>query len=107
MRNLPAAGNSDRLTPITSESRAPDDSTGREYCCERGDRRNCQSPAFVSLWLADLLGAVFKVEEQEIPARSPFLLLGRQAHSLSSADLSESVDARLSRWRSRSPWRAT
>ena len=40
-------------------------------------------------------------------ARSLLLFLGRQAHSLSSADLSESVGARLSRRRSRSPWRET
>jgi len=63
--------------------------------------------SLLRLELADLLGTVFKGEEQEIPALSLLLLLGRQAHSLSSADLSESVGARLSRRRSRSPWRET
>ena len=36
--------------------------------------------SLLRLELADLLGTVFKGEEQEIPARSLFLLLGRHGH---------------------------
>jgi len=81
------------------DDQATDNSTGREYCCERGDRLNDETLAFIvlvrqadSLELAQLFSAMFKVELAPNPGGGVF----RMAPCLVSAAITVPATAHAS-----------